>query len=354
MRKPFAIFLCATGLLAAQAAWPVKEGDAVLKEFHFTSGETLPELRIHYRTLGEPKRDAAGLVTNAVLILHGTTGAGSQFLNPIFAGELFGAGQPLDVAKYYVILPDGIGHGKSSKPSDGAHAKFPHYGYQDMVLAEQRLLTEELKVDHLRLLMGTSMGCMHSYVWLERYPEFAQAAMPLACLPTEISGRNLAWRRVIIEAIQNDPAWRGGDYTAQPPSLRTAIGVLALVGGNPLTWQQSGPTREKALAYYNQAIASRLRGTDANDVMYAVDASRDYNPAPDLGKIKTPALHLNFADDTINPPELKIAEELLKKAPTVKFELYPYTGMTRGHGSHTMAALWKDRLVRLLQETDKK
>ena len=354
MRRPLAIFVCATGLLAAQTAPVVKEGDAVLKDFRFTSGDTLPELKIHYRTLGEPQRDAAGQVKNAVLILHGTTGAGTQFLGQNFAGELFGAGQPLDTAKYYVILPDGIGHGKSSKPSDGMHAKFPHYGYQDMVLAQYRLLTEELKVDHLRLLMGTSMGCMHSYVWMERYPEFLQAAMPLACLPTEIAGRNLAWRRVVIEAIQNDPAWQGGDYATQPPSLRTAIGVLSLVGGNPLTWQQSGPTREKALAYYNQAIASRAKSADANDVIYAVDASRDYNPVPDLGRIKTPALHLNFSDDTINPPELKLAEELLKKAPTVKFELYPYTGVTRGHGTHTMAALWKDKLVKLLQETEKK
>jgi homoserine O-acetyltransferase len=352
MRGLLVFILCCAAAATAQTP-ALKSGDALLPDFHFASGETFPQLKIHYRTLGVQKRDALGRVTNAVLVLHGTSGSGTQFLGANFADELFEAGQPLDASKYFIIIPDGIGHGQSSKPSDGMHAHFPHYGYRDMVEAQHRLLTEALKVDHLRLLIGTSMGCMHAYVWAERYPDFLQAAMPLACAPAEIAGRNLAWRRVLIDAIQGDPAWQGGEYKQQPPSLRTAIGIISLVSGNPLTWQHSGPTRDKAIEYLGQSIDNRLRGADANDILYAVDASRDYNPTPGLASIRTPILHINSADDTINPPELKIAEELLKSVPSAKFELLPYTAQTHGHGTHTMAALWKDRLARFLAETEK-
>jgi len=334
-----------------QPSWPVKQGDALLRDFKFAGGGSLPELKIHYLTLGSPQRDAHGHVTNAVMLLHGTSGSGAQFLNPIFSNELFPPGQPLDIAKFYVIMPDGVGHGDSSKPSDGLHAHFPRYGYADMVEAQRRMLVEGLGVDHLRLLLGTSMGCMHAYVWAETHPEFLQAAMPLACLPTQISGRNLAWRTIAIEAIRNDPDWRLGDYAAQPPGLRTALGMLALVGGNPLTWQKAGPDREKALAYFHRVVEARLRTADANDIMYALDASHDYDPAPGLAKMRTPMMHINFSDDTINPAELHIPETLLKQAPTVTFELCPYTPDTIGHGSHTKAALWKDRLARFLEAT---
>lgn len=332
----------------AEKTWPVTEGDAHLHDFHFQTGETMPDLKIHYRTLGAPRRDASGTVRNAVLILHGTTGAGTQFLRDIFAGELFGLGQPLDIAKYYVILPDGIGHGQSSKPSDGLRAKFPRYGYTDMVEAQYRLLREHLGVTHLRLIVGTSMGCMHGYVWMEHHADFMDAAMPLACQPMQIAGRNLFWRLAVIHAIRDDPAYQGGNYTENPASARTAEALLALEGGNPLTWQKASPTREKGLENFARMTAAPM---DANDMAYAVDASWDYDPQPGLAKIRTPILHINFRDDTINPPELKITDELLKQVPTARFILYPYTPETHGHGSHTMAALWKDKLVEFLAET---
>ncbi len=209
--------LAAGAALAADYPAPV-EGDFIARDFRFASGETLPELRIHYRTVGKPQKDSKGIVRNAVLIGHGTGGSGAQFIRAEFAGELFGAGQPLDASKYFIVMADGIGHGKSSKPSDGLRAKFPRYGYNDMVDAQYRLLTEGLGVNHLRLVMGTSMGGMHTWVWGQRYPEFMDALMPLASLPTQISGRNRVWRKTLIDGIRNDPAWQGGNYTAQPPS----------------------------------------------------------------------------------------------------------------------------------------
>ena len=351
MTRGILLLLALAGLAgAADKTWPVTEGDAHLAEFHFQTGETMPDLRIHYRTLGTPHRDASGTVRNAVLILHGTTGAGTQFLRDIFAGELFETGQPLDAAKYYVILPDGIGHGDSSKPSDGLRAKFPRYGYTDMVEAQYRMLREGLGVNHLRLILGTSMGCMHAYVWMERHPEFLDAAVPLACQPQQIAGRNLLWRQSVIHAIRDDPAWEGGNYKTNPVSAKTAEDMMAFVGGNPITWQKSWPTREKGLEGFPKVAA---RGQDANDIAYAVDASWDYDPEPGLAKIRTPFLHINFSDDTINPPELKITEELLKRVPAAQFVLFPYTAETRGHGSHTIAALWKDKLAAFLKETEK-
>jgi homoserine O-acetyltransferase len=310
----------------------------------------MPDLKIHYRTLGSPRRDASGTVRNAVLILHGTTGAGTTFLRDIFAGELFGPGQPLDIAKYYVILPDGIGHGHSSKPSDGLRAKFPRYGYTDMVEAQYRLVREQLGVNRLRLVMGTSMGCMHSYVWMEHHGDFLDAAMPLACQPMQISGRNLLWRLTVIHAIRDDPAYQGGNYTENPASAKTAAAILAFMGGNPLTWQKTSPTREKGLENFAKITGGPL--PDVNDTAYAVDASWDYDPEPALAKIRTPLLHINFSDDTINPPELKITEELLKQVPSAQFVLYPYTPETVGHGSHTKAVLWKDKLAEFMRETE--
>jgi homoserine O-acetyltransferase len=339
-----------TVFAAAQKTWPVTEGDAHLRDFHFQTGPTMRDLRIHYRTLGTPRRDASGTVRNAVLILHGTTGAGTQFLRDAFAGELFGTGQPLDAAKFYLILPDGIGHGQSSKPSDGLRAKFPRYGYTDMVEAQYRMLKESLGVNHLRMIVGTSMGCMHGYVWAERHADFIDAAMPLACQPQQIAGRNLLWRQTVIHAIRDDAAFHGGNYKKNPPSAKIAEDMMAFMGGNPLTWQKSSPTREKGLETFAKITATRV--DDANDIAYAVDASWDYDPEPGLAKIHTPILHINFSDDTINPAELKITPELLKQVPSARFVLYPYTEETRGHGSHTMAALWKDKLVEFLQATE--
>ncbi len=332
---------------------PPVEGDHVIRDFKFSSGETLPELRIRFRTVGKLEHDARGEARNAVLITHGTTGSGAQFLRPDFAGELFGAGQPLDAAKFFVVMPDGIGHGKSSKPSDGLHAKFPRYGYHDMVEAQYRLLMEGLDVNHARLIMGTSMGGMHTWIWGETHPEFMDALMPLASLPTQIAGRNRAWRRVVIDAIRHDPDWRGGDYEAQPLSLRTAAGMLWVMSSNPPIRQAEAPTLAKTDEALDKFVADYMKTGDANDVLYALEASHDYDPGPALEKIRAPLLAINSADDLINPPELRILEREIKRVPHGRVFVIPLSERTRGHGSHTMAALWKDELMKLLDETSK-
>jgi homoserine O-acetyltransferase/O-succinyltransferase len=345
-------FFCAWPAAGQQAATPAStEGDFVVKNFQFRSGESLPELRLHYTTLGKPARDARGRVTNAVLILHGTGGTGHQFLSPIFAGELFGPGQLLDAARYYIILPDGIGHGKSSKPSDGLHAHFPQYDYDDMVAAHHRLLTESLGVNHLRLVMGTSMGCMHSFVWGETYPDFMDALMPLACLPVEIAGRNRVWRKMVMDAIRDDPEWKRGEYSSEPQQgLRTALDLLLIAGGAPLYMQKTLPTRDAADKYLDDYFQARFAGLDANDLLYQVNASRHYNPSPQLEKITAPVVYINSADDFINPPELGIAERESKKVKNIRFVLLPISEETRGHGTHTRAGVWKQYLGELLGE----
>ncbi len=348
------------GELAAQVPTPAKrdfvvptpvEGDFVLKEFRFATGETLPELRLHYRTLGKPERDAQGMVQNAVLILHGTTGSGAQFLNESFAGELFGPGELLDVARTYVILPDAIGHGASSKPSDGLRARFPRYGYRDMVEAQYRLVTEGLGVNHLRLVMGTSMGGMHTWLWGEQWPDFMDALMPLASLPTQISGRNRVWRRIIIDAIRNDPEWRGGDYTEQPQSLRTAHEMLFFMVSNPVVRQEQMPTLAESDRVLDAMIAKAMQTSDANDVLYQVEASRDYDPGADLEKIRAPLFAVNFADDLINPPELGILSVEAKRVAKGLGVVIPAGLETRGHGTHTLAAVWKQHLEALLRNS---
>jgi homoserine O-acetyltransferase/O-succinyltransferase len=346
-------FVCAIPCEGQQTATPATvEGDFVAKNFKFQSGETLPELRLHYTTLGKPAPDAQGRVTNAVLILHGTGGSGRQFLQPIFSGELFGPGQLLDATHYYIILPDGIGHGKSSKPSDGLHARFPQYDYDDMVAAHHLLLTEGLGVNHLRLVMGTSMGCMHSFVWGETYPDFMDALMPLACLPVQIAGRNRVLRKMIMDAIRNDPDWKGGEYATEPQqSLRTAMDLLLIAGSAPVYWQKTYPTRDAADKYLDDYSKTRMPGLDANDTLYHINASRNYDPSPQLEKITAPLLHINSADDFINPPEFGIAEREIKKVKNGRFVLLPITDETRGHGTHTRAAVWKQYLAGLLEKS---
>ncbi len=344
-----AIFLPA-GIRAAEYPAP-NEGDFVIRDFHFASGETLPKLRLHYRTLGKAVKDEKGRTQNAVLIMHGTTGSGAQFIRPEFAGELFGPGQPLDAAKYFIVLPDDIGHGNSSKPSDGMHAKFPRYGYRDMVEAEYQLLSDGLGLNHARLVMGTSMGGMHTWLWGEIHPEFMDALMPLASLPTQISGRNRAWRRVIIDAIRNDPAWNGGDYKTQPPSLRTAAEMLWLVSSNPILRQKEAPSLTKTDDALEKYANNYVKTADANDVLYAVEASHDYDPGPALEKIRVPLLAINSADDLINPPELGILEHEIIRVPKGRAIVIPLSDKTRGHGSHTVAALWKGELIDLLQRS---
>jgi homoserine O-acetyltransferase len=354
--KSSAFWLTLLAVLAGpvlRAEYPApKEGNFTIHDFKFKSGESLPELRLHYMTIGQPARDAQGRVTNAVLIMHGTGGSGKNFLSPQFAGELYGPGQPLDATRYYIILPDSVGHGGSSKPSDGLRARFPQYDYDDMVAAQHRLVTEGLGVNHLRLVMGTSMGCMHTWVWGEIYPDFMDAMMPLACQPVAIAGRNRMWRKLVMDAIRADPDWKGGEYTEQPQrALRNALGLLLMAGSAPLLMQQNQPTRDAADEYIETYMKNRSAGLDANDLLYQVNSSRYYDPSPKLGEIKAPVMFVNSADDFINPPELGIAEREIRKVKNGRFVLLPESLETRGHGTHTRAVVWKQYLEELLKSS---
>lgn len=345
------LFLVAAAPIGSTAA-PV-EGDYTARDFIFASGEKLPALRLHYTTLGTPRRDAAGHVINAVMILHGTGGTGQQFFAPQFANVLFGPGQPLDTSVYYVILPDEIGHGASSKPSDGLHARFPHYAYADMVAADHLLLTKGLGVDRLRLLMGTSMGCMHTLSYAEAYPGFARALMPLACVPVPISGANRQWRKLAIDGIKLDPAWAGGDYKVEPAAgLRTAMSLLVAFGSAPVLMQHDLPTGDAVDAAVTARMARDMPLRDANDLIYQLDSSRDYDPGPKLATIEVPLTWVNSGDDLINPPELHLVEPAIGRVPKGRFVLIPASLATRGHGTHTSAALWKDELVALLARSN--
>jgi homoserine O-acetyltransferase len=349
------LFLFCASPAPAQTDWAARltEGEITLGNFHFRSGETMPALRIHYATLGTPHRDAHGDIDNAVMVLHGTGGSGRQFLAPQFADALYGPGQPLDLAHYYVILPDGIGHGRSSKPSDGLRMRFPRYDYDDMVEAQRQLLAR-LGVARLRLLMGTSMGCMHGFVWAASHPDLVRAIMPMACLPAEIAGRNRMWRRMAVEAIRRDPAWAEGNYTAQPVlGLRAVVNLLQVAGMAPLYAQHAYPTREAADAFVVPRVEAAIATLDANDFIYQFEASRSYDPSPDLERIRTPMSWVNSADDFINPPDLRIAEPAARRMPGVRFVLIPASPETRGHGTHTWARFWKGELVDLLRRTER-
>jgi homoserine O-acetyltransferase len=333
--------------------WPApQEGDFITHNFTFKSGEKLAELRIHYATLGKPQKDAGGRTTNAVLILHGTSGDGTQFLRDIFAGVLFGPGQLLDASRYFIILPDNVGHGKSSKPSDGMHARFPQYEYTDMIALQHELLEKGLGVNHLRLVLGTSMGCMHSWMWGETYPDMMDALMPLACLPVQIAGRNRLWRKMVIDGIREDPEWKNGDYTTEPRAgLQIAEDFLLIAGSAPLPLQGNYPTRDAADAYLDNYMKRNRARLDANDFLYAVSASRDYDPSSQLDNIQVPVMFINSADDFVNPPELGIAEREIKKVKRGKFVLIPISKESYGHGTHTHAAVWQSFLKELLDES---
>lgn len=355
MKTTLFSLICLTASLLNAAEYPAPvEKDFSIRDFKFQSGQTLPELHIHYRTLGQPQKDAQGKTTNAVLIMHGTTGSGAQFIRPEFAGELFGKDQPLDATKYFIILPDGIGHGKSSRPSEGMHAKFPNYAYTDMVEAQYRLLTQGLGLNHARLVMGTSMGGMHTWLWGETHPDFMDALLPLASLPVQISGRNRAWRKLSIDAIRHDPTWNNGEYKEPPQSMRTVAQMLWLMSSNPVQRQKEAPTLAKSDEVTDKYVADIIKIMDANDALYALEASRDYDPNPNLEKIQAPLLAINSADDLINPPELGILEKEITRVPHGRALVIPLSDQTRGHGSHTMAALWKDELVKFLAETQTK
>lgn len=324
--------------------------DFTVPEFTFKSGETMRNLRLHYTTLGTIRRDGAGHARNAVLIGHGTGGTGRAFLSPGFGGELFGKGQPLDTEKYFIILPDGIGHGQSSKPSDGLHAKFPHYRYDDMVRADYLTVHDDLKIDHLRLVMGTSMGAMHAWIWGELYPEFMDALMPLASQTVEIAGRNRMLRDMVIDSIRSDPEWKDGEYTTPPHGLIAAQFGLFMMTSSPLQLYKANPTREAADQAFG-ALKERALRVDANDMLYQYEASTDYNPQPMLGNIKAPLFAINSADDEVNPPELGIMERDIKKVRDGRYILIPTSDATRGHGTHSRAAIWKSYLIELLDLT---
>jgi len=358
LRNIFAIALAlAVAGASAQTApaYTGVPGDYVAQNFKFGTGETLPALKLHYLTLGTPHRNASGQVDNAVLLLHGTGGNAHSLFSPVFSTVLFGPGQPLDITKYYLIFPDDIGQGDSSKPSDGLHMKFPRYDYDDMVRSQHQMLLEGLHVDHLRLIFGTSMGCMQSFVWGETYPGFADALMPMACLPVQLAGRNRMMRYMAIENIERDPAWKNGEYTSEPvEGLRAANEMLLIMGSAPLVMQKAYPTRTAAEKYVDTYLERTIANTDANNLIYYVDASRNYDPSQHLDRITVPVMWMNSADDFINPPELGIAEQMVKKMPNAKFVLIPISDKTRGHGTHTIAAVWQDNLIELLKESEPK
>ena len=327
------------------------DGDFVARDFTFGTGDTLPSLNLHYRTIGTPRRDTSGVVRNAVLILHGTGGTGAGFLSRTFGGELFGAGQTLDATRYFIILPDGIGHGKSSRPSDGLRARFPKYTYDDMVRAHHAMLVDGLKVNHLRLVLGTSMGAMQCWVWGERYPDFVDGLVPLASAPTQIAGRNRVMRKMIMDSITHDPAWKKGDYTEQPhDGLVGAINLLMMMTSSPMQWHKTSPTRDAADKWYEDQIKSRAASTDANDMLYQYNASRDYDPSPNLEKITAAVLAINSADDVVNPPELGLMEKLMPRVKRGHYILIPTSDQTRGHGTHSLPAVWGKYLADFLRD----
>jgi homoserine O-acetyltransferase len=339
---------------AAVTKWPTREADFTVRDFRLQSGGRLPALRIHYTTFGRPQRGARGEINNAVMILHGTGGSGKQFLQPHFADELFGPGQPLDINRYWIILPDNIGHGGSSKPSDGLRTRFPAYDYDDMVEAQHQLLSKGLGIRQMRLIMGTSMGCMHSFVWGVIRPGFARALMPLACQPVEIAGLNRMWKQLLVDGITADPAWAGGDYKTQPmQGLRTAASMLILAGAAPLNLQQSYPTREAATAQVRARMEASLASLGANDLLYQVEASRTYDPWPKLEAITAPLTWVYSADDFINPRAFDIPQRAIARMPNARFRMIAESAETRGHGTHTWARFWKADLVDLLARTER-
>ncbi len=347
MKHLAAALLLSVVALSSGSAQP-HDGDFVMRDFKFASGESLAELRIHYTTLGTPRRDANGVVRNAVLMLHGTTGSGTGLVRPM--SSLFAPGDLLDTTTHYIVFTDGIGHGKSSKPSDGLRMRFPKYTYDDMVDAQHRVLTEGLGVTHLRLIMGTSMGCMHAWVWGERYPSFVDALVPLACAPTAIAGRNRMIRKLIIDAIMSDPEWKNGDYE-QPPlrGMRAAMGNLFVMTSAPLVQHRQAPTRAQADSSIIAYIDRQARALDANDVIYAFEASREYDPSTKLETITAPVLAINSADDFVNPPELGLMEKLMPRVRNGRYVLIPTSEVTRGHGTHSQPAVWHAQLAEFLR-----
>lgn len=332
------------GPLAAFAAdYPApKEATFVARDFRFHTGEVMPELKLHYTTIGAP-------TGQPVLLLHGTGGSARGFLTPAFAGELFGEGQPLDATKYFIILPDAIGAGKSSKPSDGLRGKFPRYNYDDMVAAQHLLVTQGLGIKHLRLVIGNSMGGMQTWMWGQAYPQFMDALVPMAAQPSEMASRNWMMRRLLVESVRSDPDWNNGNYTTQPKALRLANAMFRVsTSGGTLAYQKLAPTRDKADKLAEEALSAPFNA-DANDFLYQWDSSRDYNASPGLPKIEAALLAINAADDERNPPETGVMEREMKRVKNGRLYLIPASPDTRGHGTTGMAKFWKQQLQEFLQ-----
>jgi len=339
----FVLALLAAPFAASAADYPApRSGEWVARDFRFHTGEVMPELRLAYTTVGER-------TGQPVLVLHGTTGSAASMLTPVFAGELFGPGQPLDATKYFIIIPDGIGHGRSSKPSDGLKARFPRYNYADMVDAQHRLLTEGLGVAHVRLVIGNSMGGMHTWLWGVKYPDFMDVLAPMAAQPTAMSSRNWMMRRLIIDSIRNDPEWQDGNYTTQPRSAKVASVFFAIgTNGGNIALQKAAPTREAADKLLDQRLAAPFRA-DANDTLYQWESSGDYDPSPGLARIKARLLAINAADDERNPPETGLMEAAMKQVANGRLLLIPASADTRGHGTTAMARFYKEPLAELLR-----
>jgi len=342
------VMLLALSFAAAGADFPApKEADWIARDFRFHTGEVMPELRIHYRTVGDPRGEP-------VLVLHGTAGSGATMTTPAFAGELFGAGQPLDASRYYIILPDAIGTGKSSKPSDGLRTKFPRYNYDDMVLAQHRLVTEGLGIRHLRLVIGNSMGGMQTWMWAQRWPDFMDIAVPMASLPAAMSGRNWMMRRLLVESIRSDPDYQDGNYTKQPRAAQVAS-VFFATGTSGGNWghYKAAPTREKGDALVKQRITGPFNA-DANDLVYQWESSYDYDPAPGLERIEARLLAINAADDERNPPELGVLDREIKRVKNGRVLLIPSSEQTTGHGTTANARFYREALSEMLEKTPQK
>ena len=349
----FLLSLATSAAVAQTTPWPnFKEGDYTIKDFRFGSGETLPELRLHYRTLGTAKRNAAGEIINGVVLLHGTSGSGNSWLLPSLADELFAKGQPLDAAEHFIIIPDAIGVGGSSKPSDGLRAKFPHYRYADTIKAEHQLITEGLKVSHLRLVLGSSMGGMQTWMWGYTYPDLMDGLVPIASQPIQISGRNWILRRLRIEAIKNDPEYNGGNYTKNPSTYVYTLPMAAMNTENVVRIQEMAPTREKGDEMYYRLVEEAKKG-DANNTVYGIEAVMDYDPSPHLEKIKAPLLAINFEDDEGNPPQLNVVEPAIKRIKNARHVVIPAGPESHGHYSHLRAKLWKSHLIEFMKTLPK-
>ena len=356
-----ALFLCAlplgpamaqTAPQAPQSPWPnQREGDYILKNYRFASGETMAELKIHYTTLGTEKRNAAGEIINGIVLLHGTSGDGKDWLRPTLGDELFGNGQPLDATKYFIILPDGIGRGGSSKPSDGLRGKFPHYRYADLVDSEYRLVTEHLKVKHLKLVLGSSMGGMHAWIWGYQYPDLMDGVVPIASQPVRMSGKNWVQRRIAIEAIRNDPGWNGGNYETNPTHFAITVPYGFLQTENVLQLQEMIPTVEAGDALYKR-LYEQAKKRDANDALWSIEAVMDYNPDPHLEKIKAKLFAINFEDDSTNAPSLRTLEAGIKRIKGAKYVIVPQTAETHGHFTHLRAKFWTHYLAGFMKELE--